>query len=84
MVHGKVSFSPLERKAEFAKYATLNKKAVSVAAEEDMGVSWTHLRGCFDGERSPSDELARKAADYVKMTIEDFWGLPESEVARAS
>ena len=82
MVHGKVAFSPLQRKAEFAKYATLNKKPVSVAAKQDIGVSWTHLRECFEGVRTPSEEVAIKAADYVQMRRDEFWG--ESEIAGAS
>jgi hypothetical protein len=70
----KVSFGPLQRKAEFAKAATLREKANSVAAEEDLGSSWTHLRECFEGERTPSKDLALKVATYVEMDAEDFWG----------
>lgn len=70
----KVAFTPLQRKAEFAKAATLKEKANSTAAEEDLGSSWTHLRECFEGTRTPSKELADKAAAYVEMDPEEFWG----------
>lgn len=70
----KVALTPLQRKAEFAKHATLKEKPVSRAAEEDLDSSWTHLRECFEGERTPSRELANRVAVYVEMEPEDFWG----------
>lgn len=70
----KVSLTPLQRKAEFAKHATLKQKPVSRAAEDDLDSSWTHLRECFEGERTPSRDLADKVAVYVEMDPEDFWG----------
>lgn len=75
MRHPKLSLTPIQRKAEFAKHATLNEKAISRAAEEDIGTSWTHLRECFEGVRKPSEELAAKVAEYVGITVEDFWGV---------
>lgn len=71
----KVSLTSLQRKAEFAKHATLKEKPVSRAAEEDLDSSWTHLRECFEGERTPSRDLATKVAAYVEMDPEDFWGV---------
>lgn len=82
MVRSKVSFSPIERKAEFAKYATLAKKPVSVAATEDIGVTWTHLRECLEGKRTPSEEVAKKTADFVSMDVAGFWG--DALIAKAS
>lgn len=76
----KVSLTPLQRKAEFAKHATLKQKpgggrlSINRAAEEDLDSSWTHLRECFEGERTPSKELADKVAAYVEMDPEEFWG----------
>lgn len=75
----KVSLTPLQRKAEFAKHATLKQKPeggrLSVnRAAEDLGSSWTHLRECFESGRTPSRELANKVALYVEMDPEDFWG----------
>ncbi|MFL5481120.1 MAG: hypothetical protein ACJ8AK_02940 [Gemmatimonadaceae bacterium] len=66
--------TPLQRKAEFAKAATLRDKASGVAALEDLDSSWTHLRECFEGKRTPSKELATNVAAYVEMDPEDFWG----------
>lgn len=79
----KVIFSPIERKAEFAKAATLREKSATEASEADLGVSWTHLRACFEGERTPSEELAQRVADYVGIRAETFWG-PREAIARAS
>lgn len=73
--------TPIERKAEFAKAATLKEKGTSQAAEDDLDVSWTHLKACLEGERTPSEELARRVADYVGMPVAKFWG--ERELARA-
>lgn len=70
----KVSLSPVERKAEFVKHATLRQKSLNAAAEEDVGASWTHLRECFAGVRTPSKELAEKAAEFCGMTSLEFWG----------
>lgn len=77
----KVVFSPLQRKAEFAKAATLREKGTSQAAEDDLEVSWTHLKACLEGERTPSEELARRVAEYVGIPVAQFWG--ERELARA-
>ena len=74
MQRSKVVLSPIQRKAEFAKHATLNGKAMSVVAEEDFKVSWIHLRECFKGFRSPNAELAKKVADFVGMDVAEFWG----------
>lgn len=82
MRRSKVALSPIQRKAEFAKAATLNGKAMSVVAEEDFGISWIHLRECFKGARPPNEELAKKAADYVGMDVAEFWG--DAVFARAS
>lgn len=71
----KVSLTPLQRKAEFAKRATLNEKPNTRAAEEDLDSSWTHLRECFEGTRTPSKELANKVAVYVEMEADEFWGV---------
>lgn len=70
----KVALTPLQRKAEFAKAATLKTKPVSVAAKEDLDSSWTHLRECFEGERTPSRELATRVAAYVEIDPDEFWG----------
>lgn len=82
MRRSKVVLSPIQRKAEFAKHATLNGRAMSVVAEKDFGISWIHLRECFKGLRTPGEELAKKVAEYVGLSPEEFWG--EREVARAS
>jgi hypothetical protein len=74
MTPPKVSLTPIQRKAEFAKHATLREKPISRAAEEDLKVSWTHLRECFEGLRTPSDKVAAEVAEYVGMSVEDFWG----------
>ena len=72
MPRSKVALSPIQRKAEFAKAATLMAKPVSRAAEEDIGAASTHLRECLEGARTPSDEMKRKVAEYVEIELEDF------------
>ena len=78
-----MTLTPIERKAEFAKAATLREKGTSQAAEDDLDVSWTHLKACLEGERTPSEELAQRVAEYVGIPAGKFWGSRE-EVARAS
>lgn len=70
----KVALTPLQRKAEFAKATTLKKKGVSAASKEDLDSSWTHLRECFEEERTPSRDLATRVAAYVEMEPDEFWG----------
>lgn len=76
-----MTLTPIERKAEFAKAATLREKGTSQAAEDDLDVSWTHLKACLEGDRTPSEELARRVAEYVGIPVAQFWG--ERELARA-
>jgi hypothetical protein len=77
----KVVRTPLERKAEFTKAAMLREKGVELAAKEDLDVSWTHLKACFEGDRTPSDDLAQRAAEYVGIPADEFWG--PREMAKA-
>lgn len=46
----------------------------TAASKDDLGVSWTHLELCLDGERKPSADLAQRVAEYVGIPVADFWG----------
>lgn len=65
--------TPLERKGAFAQAAIVAETTMSAAARE-FGVSWTHLRACFEGERTPSDELRERVATFCGVPADRFWG----------
>ena len=72
------NMTPLERRAEFVKAATLHGTTLAGAAAS-LGVTWTHLLACINGERTPSAELRQRVAEYVRMSPHRFWGpLPAS------
>lgn len=72
-----VALSPLQRKAAFASAVELNETTKGGAAET-IGVTWTHLLLCMEGERTPSVELAERVARYVGMASDEFWGPREA------
>jgi hypothetical protein len=77
-----VALSPLQRKAAFAAAVELNETNKGAAAES-LGVSWTHLVLCMEGQRTPSSDLAARVAEYVGLPIEEFWGPPNPIAASA-
>lgn len=72
--------TPLERRAEFAKATTLHETTLTQAAE-NLGVSWTHLLACFQGERVPSTDLRERVAEYVAIPASRFWGMSSASDA---
>lgn len=65
--------TPLERRAEFVKAATLHG-TTRMGACSSLGITWTHLLACMNGERTPSAELRTRVAEYVRISANRFWG----------
>lgn len=74
--------SPIERKAEFGRAAILRKSSFRRASKE-LGISLTHLLGCLDGSRQPSDSLALRIAAYCGIDTLRYWGRVIQPLAEA-
>lgn len=69
----RAGLTPLERKGAFANAVILHETTMGAAAQS-FGCSWTHLRACFENDRTPSDELRERVADYCGIPADRFWG----------
>lgn len=72
-------FTPIERKAAFVAACTLKNAHKSKVAEEEIGVSWTHLDAVLLGQRDGSTEVRDKIAAYVGVPSREFWKEPLAE-----
>lgn len=70
----RTGITPLERKAAFAHAVVLHQAPSYAAAAQECGASWTHLRACLEGDRTPSDALRQRVAEYCEIPADRFWG----------
>ncbi len=69
-------FTPIERKAAFLATCTLRGLKASNIAKPMFGVSWQHINYVLMGEREASADLKQKIADFVGVSVSQFWKEP--------